>query len=706
MKYDAKGYPVPDEINPSSSVCITVPVPNDPTHLDNFYGALFTLTRWYNYRENPAKTGKATADVWREIFVNLEQGDCTLPTIYRMDTCGIIEFSIDGGENWGTLADFSNCFLWRLPDSQARNTVQSTANHAPMTFKRHAAQTAHMTQWVTEGDAPYAWIDNNFALRFAGVFGSALHGFYGGNFVGFNAEHTPGNVIQKKVSGSPAYGIHCVPQSNNWMSFYGAHPSGALVEMLRLSANTTQENSVSTLFGILRTNTPTSQATVALRSRSNVAPTSSNELRSGQTAALHYNYDNLLNLLSGVDKYGFYFNRLSSGKPSQTDAQVGSVAIDITGQKLWFKLSDDWYTPQDTTGVTSVVINPVDCDVAPSAVIVGNELTISLPDVSCPVEPEPTRFYHKEASRPSPGTTVSYEFLLQANEFVVLPWQLENGDQLITTILDGWWNDELFDIGADNPATVGNEGDGRVMFSGSPGTYDTNALDPSPSEPHMSVLTAYHSLVAPTFRHISANGTLEIESIDSTAKYAYIQPNTQSVYRAGAIHLRVYLTTREEISLCDTFNFSSNDQSWHAVGDNGETGGLGTASGIYEPSADCFESTYVSGSNKILIKPDQIAQFDGYYRIEAYITCRRLFTSITYISCAWLYKIDGVWAIGAGQQMSPTPDGEWEEVFGGYFNVQAGHTLEDVALFFDVNQFTETDVMQIQEIRIACRTDI
>lgn len=77
-----KGFKLPENPTTTERVYVCVPVPNDPTHIDNFWGALWELTRWFNYKKDDVEphAGKLAADVWRDIFVSIDLGDdCTMP---------------------------------------------------------------------------------------------------------------------------------------------------------------------------------------------------------------------------------------------------------------------------------------------------------------------------------------------------------------------------------------------------------------------------------------------------------------------------------------------------------------------------------------------------------------------------------------------------------------------------------------------------
>lgn len=588
MKYENKGYPLPDVINPPDRVCITVPVPNDPTHLDNFYGALFTLTRWFNYRENPAKTGKATADVWSEIFQNLSQSECLMPTQYRMDSCGLIEFSVDGGETWETLANFSDCFIWRAPDSDARNVVQSAGNYRTIQFKRQTGQTAPLTEWRYENDTLRAWIDYLGNYRARALSASADTLFLGERVLGFNAEWAYN-----------ANNFRVMLTSQNGYAWWGNTPNSQLVLKAFNAASGLQAGTDLVVIsginrwrqnGFFNLNSSYDGTHNALFSADQTSRSAAGfQAISGQTTPIWRNLDATGNELSGTDKYGFLYNRLIATVPGFSDAKTGAMAVDSVNQKFYIKMPSSWVEiVGGTSGITDVTIDTTECTDAPTAEIVGNTLNITIPQPLCASDlPDFPTYYHRERSRPLPGDFTQLEFMIHADEHVVLPWQLANGDSLLIAVMDGWWDDEQFNTGASVPAQPGYEGNGRVMFTGLPGTFTYNALDPSPTEPHMALLTAYHSLTAPTFRHIAENGLLVIEDIDPDAKYAWFQPNTQSIYRTGALHIAVTLYASDyewEIDLDFTSSDHSDKVLWNtvtygdtpAVGVNGY-GGLGVS---------------------------------------------------------------------------------------------------------------------------------
>jgi len=57
-----KLLPLPDNTDPDNDRCIRVWIPDDPTYLENFWGQMYAMTRWFAYRRDDSQTGKLAAD--------------------------------------------------------------------------------------------------------------------------------------------------------------------------------------------------------------------------------------------------------------------------------------------------------------------------------------------------------------------------------------------------------------------------------------------------------------------------------------------------------------------------------------------------------------------------------------------------------------------------------------------------------------------
>jgi len=117
-----EGYPLPPTPD-APRICVQLEIPNEPTHIANFIGALLSLTIWKNYRAEADRRNKPVADVWRDIVYGIQFGNCTIPAIpgsagaeaednlirQNPDNPCLLETSIDG-VNWCQFADLSLCF--------------------------------------------------------------------------------------------------------------------------------------------------------------------------------------------------------------------------------------------------------------------------------------------------------------------------------------------------------------------------------------------------------------------------------------------------------------------------------------------------------------------------------------------------------------------------------------------------------------------
>lgn len=108
------GWVLPDVIDPAR-VCVQLYIPNDFHHRAAFWGALYELTRWYNWQRDDLHKGREAAEVWKEVWrlantaFYAGQG-CEVQTLLRMSSdCGTIQVSYDGGAIWENLTDLSAC---------------------------------------------------------------------------------------------------------------------------------------------------------------------------------------------------------------------------------------------------------------------------------------------------------------------------------------------------------------------------------------------------------------------------------------------------------------------------------------------------------------------------------------------------------------------------------------------------------------------
>jgi len=100
---DLQGFALPAVVNPADSVCIQIPVPNDPGHIAAFIGVLYDLTLWTSWQRDPDHLGVQAAQVWKQIWNNIvnqsEFGNCPDTTVstgemdYDMTICEQLRFN-------------------------------------------------------------------------------------------------------------------------------------------------------------------------------------------------------------------------------------------------------------------------------------------------------------------------------------------------------------------------------------------------------------------------------------------------------------------------------------------------------------------------------------------------------------------------------------------------------------------------------------
>lgn len=99
-------FPIPETIHPAKNRCICIPVPDDPTYIQVFVGLVHQQTQWFNWFRDGEKNGKEVAQVWKEIFNNIDWsimscccGDDN-SVLHRYTPEGHYQKSNDGGTTW------------------------------------------------------------------------------------------------------------------------------------------------------------------------------------------------------------------------------------------------------------------------------------------------------------------------------------------------------------------------------------------------------------------------------------------------------------------------------------------------------------------------------------------------------------------------------------------------------------------------------
>lgn len=113
-------YSIPSVIDPHKTRCIQVEIPDSLEHLQIFYAALLTLTKWKNWELDGTTSASQCANLWRELLIKqdfplcgsgisggADEGDDFMIRQNPDNPC-IIETSADG-IHWCLLADISLC---------------------------------------------------------------------------------------------------------------------------------------------------------------------------------------------------------------------------------------------------------------------------------------------------------------------------------------------------------------------------------------------------------------------------------------------------------------------------------------------------------------------------------------------------------------------------------------------------------------------
>lgn len=110
-------YAIPETIDPPTSICVMVNVPNDLRHIAAFWGQLFALTKWYAWLGDEGHSGKELAEVWRNVYEEARASGC-MNYILRQspfDPCEL-QRSYDEGETWETLYNARQCAVDTFKD--------------------------------------------------------------------------------------------------------------------------------------------------------------------------------------------------------------------------------------------------------------------------------------------------------------------------------------------------------------------------------------------------------------------------------------------------------------------------------------------------------------------------------------------------------------------------------------------------------------
>lgn len=111
------GYLLPQVVNPGSTRCFQVEVPDDPEHISAFLAQIEQLSYWYTWERDQTKKGREVAAVWWDVYNAVRDSTCEGEVIRQSptDPC-IIQKSLDG-VIWEDVVDMSLCVHSIYPPS-------------------------------------------------------------------------------------------------------------------------------------------------------------------------------------------------------------------------------------------------------------------------------------------------------------------------------------------------------------------------------------------------------------------------------------------------------------------------------------------------------------------------------------------------------------------------------------------------------------
>ena len=122
-------WQLPANVNPPDTLCVAVPVPDDPAYTDALFGALYELGQAYNWEIDAAGTRNQVARVWDAIFSTLDLNTCIEGAMitfrFKAGADKLIEYTVNG-TTWIDFPDFSPAFIETNPQSNFRNTITTS----------------------------------------------------------------------------------------------------------------------------------------------------------------------------------------------------------------------------------------------------------------------------------------------------------------------------------------------------------------------------------------------------------------------------------------------------------------------------------------------------------------------------------------------------------------------------------------------------
>lgn len=113
---------LPEAVDPPSTKCFVIEVPDDPQHIAAFRGALLNLASAYKWADDPTHMAKDVALRWREAIEDM--AECDMAIMLRtnpFDSCGA-QVSYDGGVVWTEFFNARDCAVTTVRDTLGNET--------------------------------------------------------------------------------------------------------------------------------------------------------------------------------------------------------------------------------------------------------------------------------------------------------------------------------------------------------------------------------------------------------------------------------------------------------------------------------------------------------------------------------------------------------------------------------------------------------
>lgn len=152
---DRQPFPIPEEIDPPK-MCLQLCIPDDPTWKRVINGLLSELGQWYNWQRDDAKSGKQLAQVWRQVYNDIDWSDMSCcpetkpPLRFRFTADGGYQKSDDGGITWTDAPEWdyrlTSVLSPSLEDQGISNTKCQAADSVIVQYRDQIVEEINETQ--------------------------------------------------------------------------------------------------------------------------------------------------------------------------------------------------------------------------------------------------------------------------------------------------------------------------------------------------------------------------------------------------------------------------------------------------------------------------------------------------------------------------------------------------------------------------------